>query len=98
VPVLRASAVQQVPAALPITTPTPVDPAPAFPRVPEPAHINTIAFVVIPVATPVVPNDIVQQVAVQRIHPATPIVVAGATIATRVAFYHAALFSPSIST
>jgi hypothetical protein len=98
VPVLLASAVQQVPAVLPITTPMPVNPTPVFPRVPESASNNTIAPVVIPVATPVVPNDIVQQAAVQRVHPETPIVAAGATIATRVAFYHAALFSPSIST
>jgi hypothetical protein len=71
---------------------------PHLPRVDEPAPITTVVPVATPTIAPTITNDDVQLVSFQHIHPATPTVAAGATIGTRVAFYHAALFSPAIST
>jgi hypothetical protein len=91
-PVLLASAVHQAP------PPIPAIPVPELPVVVEPASHTQTVPVATPMITPIITNDNLQPLSVQRIHPATPTVAAGATIATRIAFYHAALFSPSIST
>jgi hypothetical protein len=91
-PVLLASADHQAP------PPIPAIPVPKIPRVVEPASHTHIVPVATPMITPIITNNNVQPISVQSIHPATPTVAAGTTIATRVAIYHAALFSPSIST